>query len=70
MVPRHGDDNHNPYIVYAGNVSLLWMRRDAAANGLVFNPEESAWDIEIEECLSAFLSILTRASLTFTLIRQ
>ena len=27
----------------AGNVSLLWMRREAAANGLVLQPTDRVW---------------------------
>ena len=31
------------YAFHAGNISLLWMRREAAAQGLVFKSEEMAW---------------------------
>ena len=33
-----------PYTIQAGNVPLVWMRQEAAAKGLVFDPEEFAWD--------------------------
>ena len=32
--------------VHAGNVPLVWMRREAAANGLVFTPDGFAWNPE------------------------
>ena len=31
------------YAFHAGNISLLWMRRQAAAQGLVFRSEEIVW---------------------------
>lgn len=40
------DDDSGSYTVHAGNVPLLWMRREAATNGLVFKPEEFTWDPE------------------------
>lgn len=39
-------DDSGSYPVHAGNVPLLWMRREAAAHGLVFAPEEFTWDPE------------------------
>ena len=38
------NNEHNP--VHAGNVPLLWMRREAEAKGLVFTSERSAWHPE------------------------
>ncbi|KAF8552930.1 hypothetical protein OG21DRAFT_1325093 [Imleria badia] len=42
----------------AGNVSLLWMRREAAANGLVLEPTDTVWvpddlDFGIRDSMSA-----------------
>lgn len=42
---RHSKGN-GPSALHAGSVPLLWMRREAAANGLVFKPEEFAWSPE------------------------
>lgn len=46
MVGQCEADDSGSYPVHAGNVPLLWMRREAAANGLVFKPEVFTWDSE------------------------
>ena len=40
-IPHPTEDEH--YAAHAGNTPFLWMRREAAANGLVFKSEEMAW---------------------------
>ena len=40
------DDRAGPYAIHAGNVPLVWMRREAADKGLVFKSKEFTWDPE------------------------
>lgn len=45
----------------AGNVSLLWMRREAAANGLVLEPADVAWvPDDIDFGISDSMNVLWR----------
>ena len=40
------DDRAGPYAIHAGNVPLVWMRREAGDKGLVFKSKEFTWDPE------------------------
>ena len=42
--PNPPDDERHP--VHSGNVPFVWMRREAAGRGLVFEPEAVTWGPE------------------------
>lgn len=35
----HSEDDPEPYTIHAGDLPFLWMRQEAVAKGLVFEPE-------------------------------
>ena len=55
---------------HAGNISLLWMRREAAANGLVLKPTDVTWvpddiDFGITDSMTALWRILEYVPFTY-----